>query len=712
MTHKTSSAILLSMLLLLLSCNQTPAPVNPAASPEAKELLKLLYNVTGKYTISGQHNYVKRLNQSTDTNVVITGKTPLVWGADLNNRYGHSYEQLLIEAIRHYEEGYIITLMCHQAVPLTEEERLGWWENWRKMGKNRDLIEKGLFPDAWYKMSEEEWLEIVTPGTERYEQWIKNIDAIAEPLKILRDKKIPILWRPYHEMNGIWFWWGNRQGENGYTKLWKMMYDRYTNHHKLDNLVWVWNANAPRDWEDDEAYDYELFYPGNEYVDVLAADIYKNDFKQSHHDQLLELGGGKVIALGEVGAAPTPEILQQQPKWAWFMVWATFNFNTEHNKPEDLKALYHDSRVITKENASLIGLPATREAFARAPKQPATEQITPVTVKPVIPNASPEAVKLYSFLHSLKGKRTIAGQHNYPYELSRCTDYTNLTTNRTPLMWGSDFTWRATNQERGEMVEEAINRYKNGYIVTLMWHANPPVKGRLKYNDSTAVPDWNFEDSIRYISWYKMPEAEWLRIVTPGTEEHKIWLNDVDEVAEHLKKLQEANVPVLWRPYHEMNGMWFWWGNRRGENGFTKLWKMMYDRMVNHHGLNNLLWVWNSNAPRDWKDDEAYPYELFYPGNDYVDVLAADIYKNDYQQSHHDQLVDLGGPGKVISMGEVGVAPTPEILAQQPQWVWFMIWAHFNWIPDQNTPESLQILHDDARVVVKEDAESLGINFK
>ena len=712
MTHKTFIPLFLSLFLLLASCGQTPPPVNPNASPEAKELLKLLYNVSGKYVISGQHNYTKELNRSTDSTVAITGKTPLIWGADLNNRYDRNFETILVEAVRHYEEGYIITLMCHQVVPLTKDERQEWWGKWREVKKSREMLEKGIFPNSWYDMPEEMWLEIVTPGTERNEQWVKEIDAIAEPLKMLRDKKIPVLWRPYHEMNGMWFWWGNRQGENGFTKLWKMMYDRYTNYHKLDNLIWVWNANAPRDWENDEAYPYELFYPGNEYVDVLAADIYKNDFKQSHHDQLVELGQGKPIALGEVGVAPTPEILQQQPQWAWFMIWATFNFNLEQNTPEALNALHHTPMVITKENASLIGVPATRKAFSREPKQPVPEKVAPVTVKPVIPNASNEAVKLYSFLHSLKGKYTIAAQHNYPYELGRCTDYTRLAIDRTPLMWGSDFTWRATNQERDEMVEEAISRYKNGYIVTLMWHANPPLKGRLKYNDATAVPDWNFEDSIRYISWYNMPEAEWLRIVTPGTAEHKIWLDDVDQVAEHLKKLQKANVPVLWRPYHEMNGMWFWWGNRRGENGFTKLWKMMYDRMVNHHGLNNLLWVWNANAPRDWKDDEAYPYELFYPGNDYVDVLAADVYKNDYQQSHHDQLVELGGPGKVIALGEVGVAPTPEILQQQPEWVWFMIWAHFAWIPDQNTPESLQLLHDDARVVTKENVNSLGVDFR
>ena len=62
------------------------------------------------------------------------------------------------------------------------------------------------------------------------------------------------------------------------------MYDRFVNYHKLNNLIWIWNANAPRDWKDDEAYEYHLFYPGPEFVDILAADIYKGDYKQSHHD--------------------------------------------------------------------------------------------------------------------------------------------------------------------------------------------------------------------------------------------------------------------------------------------------------------------------------------------------------------------------------------------------------------------------------------------
>jgi mannan endo-1,4-beta-mannosidase len=83
-------------------------------------------------------------------------------------------------------------------------------------------------------------------------------------------------------MNGVWFWWCNQKGENGFPELWRMMFKYFTEYHHLNNLIWVWNTNAPRDITSDEAYDYTLFYPGDDYVDVLAADVYRNDYKQSH----------------------------------------------------------------------------------------------------------------------------------------------------------------------------------------------------------------------------------------------------------------------------------------------------------------------------------------------------------------------------------------------------------------------------------------------
>ena len=91
---------------------------------------------------------------------------------------------------------------------------------------------------------------------------------------------------------------------------------------------------------------YEKFFPGIDYVDILAADIYKNDYKQSHHDQLLELAQGKPIAIGECGVMPTPEILEAQPNWVWFMTWARFIWTA--NEPEKVRDLYNSEKVISR----------------------------------------------------------------------------------------------------------------------------------------------------------------------------------------------------------------------------------------------------------------------------------------------------------------------------------------------------------------------------
>lgn len=324
-------SIYILMCIALFSCTneRQRKPVVIRSSPEAVALLNKIYKIQGKSVISGQHNYPHELNRSTDSTKVLTGKTPLIWGADMGEYDSDFRVNTIAEAKKKYEEGFIVTLMWHEAPPITRE----------KPGR------KG----AWYAMDQQEWQNILTPGTEDHTRWLADIDAVAESLKQLRDANIPVLWRPYHEMNGIWFWWGNRRGENGFKKLWRMMFERFTDYHKLNNLIWVWNANAPRDWENDEAFDYDLFYPGHEYVDILAADVYKNDYKQSHHDDLVKLASGRPIALGEVGIAPTPEILDQQKMWTWFMIWARFNWTD--NSPESLKSLHDNPRTINWENS-------------------------------------------------------------------------------------------------------------------------------------------------------------------------------------------------------------------------------------------------------------------------------------------------------------------------------------------------------------------------
>ena len=305
------------------------SPVNPNASQEAKELLKMLYDYSGKYLLSGQHNYIGDKSEHSEETEQITGEYPVVWGSDFgfadstNDKDAVYHRHALVqEVMERYRAGNIITLMWHACRP-TDEEPCTW---------------KGSVQN---ELSEDEWNDLITPGTRTYQNWANQVDEIAVYLKQLELAGIPVLWRPYHEMNGGWFWWGQKPGEKGYQQLWENLYNRMTNYHQLNNLIWVWNANAtlPRD-----KMEYELYYPGNEYVDILATDIYGGNYKKSDHDQLLELGKGKPIAMGEVGEFPKIEVLEEQPYWVWFMAWS--NSNYKRNPVEKVKEIYAVKKVL------------------------------------------------------------------------------------------------------------------------------------------------------------------------------------------------------------------------------------------------------------------------------------------------------------------------------------------------------------------------------
>ena len=325
--------LLIFFLLPYAVYSQSMSPVNPDASNEAKALLNYLYEINGEKILSGQHCYNHEPDRYFDKVNEMTGGYPAVWGTDfIWNGLEDNGQNIVDAAIKKHKEGSIVTLMFHSERPI-DTPPFRWKENIQ-----------GELTDA-------QWKEMTTPGTQLNLNWQKQVDRVAEYLKQLRDANVPVLWRPYHEMNGVWFWWGDKKGEDGYQKLWKMMYDRYTNHHKLNNLVWVWNANAPRDIPFDQGYSYKDFYPGHAYVDVLATDVYHFDYEQKDYDELLALAEGKLIALGEVGQLPKAEILKVQPKWAWFMVWS--GWLTTHNTEDRVKEVYEYEKTLTREEVKL-----------------------------------------------------------------------------------------------------------------------------------------------------------------------------------------------------------------------------------------------------------------------------------------------------------------------------------------------------------------------
>ncbi len=324
------------------------------------------------------------------------------------------------------------------------------------------------------------------------------------------------------------------------------------------------------------------------------------------------------------------------------------------------------------------------------------------------------------FIKRISSEYILAGQHNYAPVGNKYTRLVSDNVKRTPVIWGSDFSFRAeatahdrhyhcgplnlndpglpdehrrmvdvsVESVRERMVRTAMAQYGKGHIITLMWHCPFPAFGDRATFDSV----WAMEN--------RPGPAVWDELVTPGTKLNKQWERGADRIAEYLKRFRDADIPVLWRPYHEMNGVWFWWCNQRGERGFKRLWDMMYERYVYVHNLTNLIWVWNANAPRDRPGDEAYAYADYYPTEDYVHVLAADVYRNDYRQSHHDELLELAH-GRPIALGEVGEAPSVEILERQPAWSWFMPWGCLvQWRENQ---AKIPRLYQSRRVLTMED---------
>ena len=281
--------------------------------------------------------------------------------------------------------------------------------------------------------------------------------------------------------------------------------------------------------------------------------------------------------------------------------------------------------------------------------------------------------KLYAYVD--EGKIISGLHHSRMKEPFYLSDFKRIdeACGKEPLVWGSDLAWNAK-----EVIEKATEEYGNGHIITLMWHAARPMDtGRVNFRQQTQG---DFTD------------AQWEELITPGTEMNDAWLRQVDSISTYLQVLKDRHIPVLWRPFHEMNGEWFWWGWRMGEKGFPLLYRMMYDRMVNQNHLDNLLWVWNANAPRLIRRDSALDYDLFYPGNDFVDVLATDVYNRDWKGSHHDDLVKLG-KGKLIALGELGSLPDPEYLKKHDKFAWFMIWTGFT-REEHNTKEAIRAIFD------------------
>lgn len=293
-------------------------------------MLSYLSDLSGKGIISGQHDYLESPDEFNYKLKNASGQFAVLHGYELgaiNNQseatIAKQRQAVINSAIKWYKGGGIVAMTFHQNLPGTSPE----WSNVKM------------------SLSQEEFNAYVTPGTPQYKALIAELDEVAGYLGELRDAGVPVLWRPYHEMNGNWFWWGQK---DNFAQLWDIVYDRMVNTHKLNNLLWVWNPNAPNEWT--EAYGN--YYPGAAKVDILAADIYNNDYKQSYYENLLKLAEGKPIGIGESGELPDPVILSQtQSNWVYTMTWGKMLL--ENNNLQKIQSFMNDKYTVSRDDYKL-----------------------------------------------------------------------------------------------------------------------------------------------------------------------------------------------------------------------------------------------------------------------------------------------------------------------------------------------------------------------
>lgn len=320
-------------------------------------------------------------------------------------------------------------------------------------------------------------------------------------------------------------------------------------------------------------------------------------------------------------------------------------------------------------------------------------------IEPVTKNTSPEARALLEYIQGLSGSYILPGQHNFPISGDRNSQFAADFIGKTPPVWSQDFGFAEDGDKdsylaRPDIVREAIRQHQLGAIINLCWHAVPPTADE----PITFQPLPGYDSTALASVQGKLLDEQFRDVLTPGTRLHEQWLKQVDEIAKFLRQLEEANVPVLWRPYHEMNGDWFWWGGRyEGAYTTAALYRQIFDRMAGHHKLTNLLWVWSVDRP----SQPGREFVNYYPGNEYLDVLSLDVYGSDFAQSYYDGLMDLS-QGKPLVLGEVGNPPSVEIIDQQPNWVYWVVWSGMV----RGTPvEQYDTYLSDPRVIFMEDQE-------
>jgi len=330
-------------------------------SPNAKRLMNYLSEQYGNYIISGQMDTAWNKAMDMINRVYTdTGKYPALKGFDLielPHEWGGYGKDQVDEAIDWWEGKNAYTKLLPGQPNIHGIVSFCWhWRMQQLTGNNKDFYTKNTsfrIPMKSGSLDQE---------SAAFKIIKDDLDKVAALLQELKDKDIPVLWRPLHEASGGWFWWG-ASGAKACVALWEYMYDYLANEKGLDNLIWVWNGQ-----------DYSWF-PDPVTADIISYDVYLDAGSQSTAQQYSSANFKQMfnatkmtppernlmVALSENGAIPDPDFCASNNiMWSWFMTWNdrsgstqgethkdNFWTGTYHNTAAHKTKVYNHAKVIT-----------------------------------------------------------------------------------------------------------------------------------------------------------------------------------------------------------------------------------------------------------------------------------------------------------------------------------------------------------------------------
>ena len=236
-----------------------------------------------------------------------------------------------------------------------------------------------------------------------------------------------------------------------------------------------------------------------------------------------------------------------------------------------------------------------------------------------------------------------------------------------------------------KMKQYIRDAYQRGGIITISWHSNNPI---------TGGNAWGFSNKS-------------IKSIFPGGENHQTYVDYLDKIADFLADLKGENgeaIPIIWRPFHEHTGTWFWWGvNSASDDEYKELFKFSADYMRMNKGLHNLILGYNTSVEYSTVEE----FLKRYPGDEYVDMVSFDAYQRGGIEGGEnftkqlDQLIRVMNEAanqrnKISAIGELGYNQIPDSqwftkvlkpVFDKHQFSYVLFWRNAGFKPNNNEVE-------------------------